>query len=494
MGILAGVTFLAAATAASCLSGLAPSKLAGGFAEGLAGGVATGHNTAHAGGTSTATAPANPAATSEHTPNTIEDASDVAGASGSVDAPRHADAANTRFSLDPLLRGVARTLGMPAPPTTRWSLDLQPLLQALGLVNLGKSTGGIVSLGVEDGGVSMRFDPSAIGRAWHGALEAMDSLWKDGTEQLAMLPVWGLRFLDGDEPSRLPRGDAMPDRVVVLVHGLDDPGWIWDQLAPALRASGQCAVAFEYPNDGPIAASADFFGEAMTKLRTDGVRHVDIVTHSMGGLVVRDTLTRDAWYAGDGRSADGRLPSVDRVILVAPPNHGAAIATLQPLSEVKDQAIRFLRGTARWNGAALDGHGEAARDLQPDSAFLADLNSRPMPRGVRFTIIEGCLASTPASTGTSGDPIACRDGGAAPDALHDPAGAARAFCRTATVDVERTVSSWIGDGLVTTDSSRLDGVDDVVVVRGNHQSVLRTWVPGRVAPAIPVIVDRLRQR
>lgn len=389
-----------------------------------------------------------------------------------------AAATGSELALDPLLQGIARALGMPAPPQTNWKIGIGPLLRAIGLPDFSGSNEGASETAL--GAATQPDTPGVLTRTWNALRDSAASVLDLGVKQLAMVPVWSLTFLDGDKPLPTPRGDAAKEHVVVLVHGLDDPGWIWDQLAPALRDAGYCPVAFEYPNDGPLRTSADCLGEALARLRHDGVECVDLVSHSMGGLVVRDVLTRESWYDGDA-SGGAALPMVDRVIQVAPPNHGAAIARLQPISELKDQAVRLVRGTARRHGISLDGNGEAAADLQPGSSYLSELNRRPMPHGARFTIVEACLAKPPAECGPPGDG-------------RDPVGMAMTFCRDSSRSVGTAISDWMGDGLVTSESSRLAGVDDVVVVTGNHQSVLRTWVPGRVAPGVPVVVERLRSR
>ena len=61
--------------------------------------------------------------------------------------------------------------------------------------------------------------------------------------------------------------DEQNGRVVMLVHGLDEPGGIWDQLAPALVADGHTVVRFEYANDQAIAISAGDLIEALPNWR-----------------------------------------------------------------------------------------------------------------------------------------------------------------------------------------------------------------------------------
>ncbi len=48
---------------------------------------------------------------------------------------------------------------------------------------------------------------------------------------------------------------------VVLVHGLDEPGGLFDELTPALEQAGFRAVEFRYPNDQAITRSSEFLAE-----------------------------------------------------------------------------------------------------------------------------------------------------------------------------------------------------------------------------------------
>ena len=54
------------------------------------------------------------------------------------------------------------------------------------------------------------------------------------------------------------------------------------------------------------------------------------------------------------------------------------------------------------------------------------------------------------------------------------------------------VTDGLGDGLVTVESTRLEGVDQVTVP-GTHLSMIRNILAGsdRVPPAVPVIVEKL---
>jgi pimeloyl-ACP methyl ester carboxylesterase len=299
---------------------------------------------------------------------------------------------------------------------------------------------------------------------------------------------------DPDHPWRRPAdAGAVPARLVLLIHGLDEGGTVWSDLAPALHAAGHAVARFNYPNDQPIAASADALAIDLRALESNGVRRVDFVGHSMGGLVARDLLTRPGHYAGLADAHDG-LPDVGRLVMLGTPNRGAPLAPLRAAMEVRDQFVRWLesddKAASHLLGFMVDGEGEAGADLTPGSPFLADLNARPAPRGVDITIILARVGDTGRSALTA--------------ALDS------AFVRS--VVGESRADAWkagaggvfedLGDGVVPEASARLPGVPDTVVVGANHRSMICSLRPvaavrdalrldPSVPPALPIVLDRL---
>lgn len=283
---------------------------------------------------------------------------------------------------------------------------------------------------------------------------------------------------------------GMPARAVVLVHGLDEPGSVWADLAPQLLRAGHAPVRYDYPNDGPAAAAADGLAASLRALRSAGVERVTIVGHSLGGLVGRDVATRPAYYAGVP-DARGGLPRLDRLIIVAAPHAGAALACLEPVGEAREQLARRLDGT-QGPGAGLlhsyaDGRGEAAADLAPDSSFLRDLAARPAPRVPVTNIVARVLS-----------PETCRSAAECAGAVMTRLG-----LDAPAPDSLEGLSRTLGDGIVSGRSADLPGCADTVVVAADHRSVIRRWhlLDGlgldddprhpAYAPAIPVILDRL---
>jgi pimeloyl-ACP methyl ester carboxylesterase len=281
-------------------------------------------------------------------------------------------------------------------------------------------------------------------------------------------------------PFEADGGQAPSRGSVVLVHGLDDPGKVWRSLAPALRRGGFDVWLMRYPNDQPIAESAGLFLQELKGLRRRGVERISIVAHSMGGLVSRELLTSPA-LAYDPALRSGSVPEVRTLIMVGTPNHGSPLARLRTLAEVRDQMARVARGEASWVSGVLDGAGEAKIDLLPGSRFLTDLNRRPHPEGVEMLIIAG-VASPWTESEIRGWIDDLREGS------DDERERRLEELGAALISLARGV----GDGLVSVDSTRLEGVEHQTV-DGTHLTMIRNLLASseRVPPAVPIIVEQL---
>lgn len=254
---------------------------------------------------------------------------------------------------------------------------------------------------------------------------------------------------------------------VVLVHGLDDPGKVWMNLAPALRQAGYGVSALDYPNDQPITESAAFLQQQLRLLASQGVAEVDLVVHSMGGLVAREMLTSPA-LACDPPAC--RMPVVRRLIMIGTPNHGSQLARLRGLAEVREQLERSLNGDAGWLDWVFDGAGEAGLDLIPGSDFLATLNARPHPPHTAMVVIAGVIGEQQLQALQH-----IVDG-------HWPGNGGYLADQ----------GPHVGDGLVSLESARLPGVP-LHRVPGNHLSIIRNVraESTRVPPAVPLVLSLL---
>ncbi len=262
---------------------------------------------------------------------------------------------------------------------------------------------------------------------------------------------------------------------VLLVHGLDEPGSIWDDLIPALGGAGFEVWEFRYPNDQGIDRSADYLAERWTELPGDSP--VVLIGHSMGGLVARDFVSRLRHPVGS--PAPGTGPGVSGVILVGTPNQGSEWARLRVWLELRDQ---FPSGQGRrfsLFAALRDGTGAAKIDLRPGSDFLLGLNARPWPDLVPVLAIEGRLLAPPDLS----------------------AGLDAAAAEVGSDDLRRRLRDWwssigdsLGDGVVSLDAARLPDGAEPLVFDASHRGLLVRLLPGDPEPpAIAAILATLRQ-
>lgn len=179
---------------------------------------------------------------------------------------------------------------------------------------------------------------------------------------------------------------------------------------------------------------------------------VNIVAHSMGGLVARDMLTRPDLDFSEAAVA-GEVPAVRRLILLGTPNQGAPLARFRIVTEIRDQIYHLSVPKSHWLHCLMDGTGAAGADLLPGSRFLTRLNQRPIPADVPMTIIAGMIFFSERPSG---------------------------------------LKEMMGDGLVSVNATRLGQVP-VIRVPGTHFSMIRNLIrtSSRMPPAIPVILKLL---
>jgi len=286
--------------------------------------------------------------------------------------------------------------------------------------------------------------------------------------------TFGLTHFGGE-----PAGSAVTDAAapsVVLVHGMDDPGKVWMNLAPALKDENMIVWKMLYPNDQPVVDSAWLFLAELKRLKQSGTSEIVIVAHSMGGLVSREMLTNPQ-IAYIENADKGNLPGVTALIMVGTPNHGSELARFRFFSEIRDQWVNVVENGGHILRGFVDGAGEARIDLLPESQFLQALNGRPHPEGVEMLTISGVVSPW--------------DDKEVNQFLNSN------FEKETASEVEafvRSMSDGLGDGLVTVDSSRLEGVEYRTVL-GTHLSMIRniTTESTNIPPSIPIIIEYLGQ-
>jgi hypothetical protein len=159
--------------------------------------------------------------------------------------------------------------------------------------------------------------------------------------------------------------------------------------------------------------------------------------------------------------------NVARLIMVAPPTHGTLIAHFAVGTDLWEHWLSRDDGGPwrRTRDAIVDGLGEAADDLCPDSEFLQVLNARPRHPRVRYTILLGTGALIE-------EPQLMWIRESVCDGLAEMPGGDRCAERLDAIlsDIDELVEGK-GDGVVAVKRGRLDGVSDTVILPFGHLSV-----------------------
>ncbi|MEZ6016203.1 MAG: lipase [Planctomycetota bacterium] len=219
-------------------------------------------------------------------------------------------------------------------------------------------------------------DPKGVRRAWgaegacRAALAARRAVGQGAAEPAA----------SGSASATSPAGAPL----VVLLHGLGRSHRSFAALEERLHAEGYEVLAFEYASTrGTISEHAAALAGLLEGLAAP--REVSFVTHSLGGIVLRE-LTRDAAAPWRARHTLGRA------VTLAAPHGGAEIAAR--LSRCAP--VRWVLGPAF---VAL-GDGAAAALPEPDLEFGAVVAVRGDGRGWNPWVAgddDGLVAATEAT-------------------------------------------------------------------------------------------------
>ncbi len=196
-----------------------------------------------------------------------------------------------------------------------------------------------------------------------------------------------------------------------------------------------------------------------------------IVAHSMGALLARSLVEDDASWGHD----------VSSLILIAPVNQGSNLAKVQTVLQLMNglQSIKEKK-TSRAMMHLSDGLGQAAQDMLPGSAFLANLNRRARRNGLPYHIIAGDSGFL---TREARGQIEARV-----NALNRSSGLFGRLTQAATTDLPEILdelTDGTGDGGVAVKRTRLEGVAEPVILHANHAELIRAPLlfadPGPVA-------------
>lgn len=266
--------------------------------------------------------------------------------------------------------------------------------------------------------------------------------------------------------------------VVVVIHGYNSCPERNQAMADAIRAAGFPTGMFSYPNDYTIVTSAQLLSSELRRFHhRHPERRVVLVCHSMGGMVARACVEDSLYDPGN----------VERLILIAPPTRGTAIAHFAVGTDVWEHWLARREGGPwqRIRDSVIDGLGEAAEELVPDSTFLADLNARPRNPRVEYTVILGTGASmTAAEIEWIRESVIAK--------LTKVPGAKSGVEKLEALlgDMDELVEGK-GDGVVAVSRGRLDGVSDTLVLPFGHLSVTGKPANDVVRQVQQLVVERL---
>ena len=196
-----------------------------------------------------------------------------------------------------------------------------------------------------------------------------------------------------EDPDTIRTAVATAERLLLVVHGIigDTRGMAAAVGASPIRAEYDAILAYDYENlQTEIKETARSLGERLAQIgisKDDG-RQLDVVAHSMGGLVSR-------WFI----EREGGADVVDRLINCGTPNQGSPWPRVEDLATAAlGLGLNVLSGLAGPAAvvtkvvgvlvAALERVDVTLDEMRPGSAFLTELAASELPK-VRYCAVAG---------------------------------------------------------------------------------------------------------
>jgi pimeloyl-ACP methyl ester carboxylesterase len=228
-----------------------------------------------------------------------------------------------------------------------------------------------------------------------------------------------------------------------------------------LEEAGYGIVVYDYPFNQAIRTSCDSFRRDLQAFRKQAgeTQPWAILAHSMGALVARSYIEENEAGARD----------VSSLLMIAPVNQGAHVARIQPFYQTVTSLLAInSKRTTQALSQLSDGIGQAADDMLPGSAFLKSINARPRAKGVRYHIVAGDRGLLTNETREKAQ--------ARLEAVAGQNGLMKALTSVATREMNALLdelTDGTGDGCVSVEHTRLDGVADHVTISANHAELIR---------------------
>ncbi len=178
----------------------------------------------------------------------------------------------------------------------------------------------------------------------------------------------GLKKVNSNSDNTLSFNDVPvinnADKVLIMVHGWRSSASVWKNFLPKIKPKIQCAgytqyLTFGYNSSLSIDENSVILADLL-QTKMNGAT-VDIVGHSMGGLVARSAI-EDHGCSGIVRN----------LITLGTPHRGSFAANLRTL-------LGISLASSGYNIEQYNINTQGFRDLIPSSDFLTDLNNNPSP-------------------------------------------------------------------------------------------------------------------
>ena len=203
-------------------------------------------------------------------------------------------------------------------------------------------------------------------------------------------PLLSLVRLDGGpsylhDPDEVAAGVRDARRVLLVVHGIigDTRGMAASLAADPIRGQYDAVLALDYENIGTgVDETAADLAARVRDLHLDTGQRIDVLAHSMGGLVSRWWIERE-----------GGAAAVRRLVTCGTPHGGSPWPRVQDLATAgAGLVLNGLGPVGTALGVLVRGMemvDKALDDMQPGSPILSRLAGSPAPSGVRYVAVTG---------------------------------------------------------------------------------------------------------
>lgn len=249
------------------------------------------------------------------------------------------------------------------------------------------------------------------------------------------------------------------DRTVVIVHGFNSSPEPFGNVVELLQTTDSQIATFYYPSQLGVTSAAERLSNDLKSFSADNPEQsITILSHSMGGLCSRFVI----------ESEEFDCTAVDRLIMVATPNHGTEIAQPGLTGEVFDGVFAQIDRPkiASTLKSIVTEINYGLKDLEPNSQLLRQLNALPRNPRVSYHILLGNKAPLTREQIATATKVVKRIKSNIP-----AANLAAQHMADTLQQLSNEIAKPNGDGVVSVASGELPGVEDIEVLEFSHNDI-----------------------